>query len=194
MAIGALFRILPLAAGLIALAAPARAHPHVFAEVTFGLHFVEAGLEAIDVTWRFDDVYSQAMLPDYRKKGETQLSATGVQQLYSDVFRFLGDYRFYTDVAIDGAPPGPVNAVGFSARVERGALVFGFMIPMKTVLRAGRLDLLGFDPDYFIEYTLAGPPRVHGKPFRHRCKTERFQRETDITGPIGVAGLSCTIG
>lgn len=187
-------RALPLAVGVALLAGPVAAHPHVFVEVSFGLHFAERGLEAIDVTWRFDDLYSQAMLPDYLKKGEKQLAAHGVKELYDDAFRMLGDYRFYTDVVIDGAMMTPVNAMGFTARVERGALVFGFMIPVKTPLASGKLELLGFDPDYFIEYTLDAPAQARGKPFRHSCKTQRFQRETDITGPIGVAGLSCTIG
>ena len=187
-------RVLPLVVGLLALAGPALAHPHVFVEVGFGLQFAERGLEAIDVTWRFDDLYTQAMLPDYLKKGEKQLSANGVQQLYSDLFRFFADYRFYTDVSIDGVLMQPVNAIGFTARVDHAALVFSFLIPMAKPMAAGKLELLGFDPDYFIEYTLAGPAQARGKPFRHACRTQRFQRETDITGPIGVAGLSCTIG
>lgn len=182
------------AVGLIALSQPAAAHPHVFAEVSFGLQFADKGLEAIDVTWRFDEMYSQAMLPDYLKKGEKQLSASGVQGLYDDVFRFLGDFHYYTDVAIAGAPMKSVNAGGFTTRAERGALVFHFMIPLDKPVASGVVELLGFDPDYFIEYTLAGSPQAHGKPYRHQCKTQRFQRETDITGPIGVAGLSCTIG
>ncbi|RTR23463.1 DUF1007 family protein [Azospirillum griseum] len=182
------------ALALIAVARPAAAHPHVFAEVSFGLQFADKGLEAIDVTWRFDEMYSQAMLPDYLKKGEKQLSAAGVQGLYNDVFRFLGDYRYYTDVTVGGNLMKKVNAGGFTARSERGALVFHFMIPLDQPVASGTVDLLGFDPDYFIEYTLAGAAKAHGKPFRHQCKTQRFQRETDITGPIGVAGLSCVIG
>lgn len=183
-----------LAAGLTAAAGGARAHPHVFVEVGFGLQFTGRGLEAIDVTWRFDEFYSQAMLPDYMKKGEKQLSPRGIQGLYDDVFRSLAEYRFYTDVSIDGVPMSTVKAAGFMARVERGALVFTFLVPLPKPMTAGTLDLLGFDPEYFIEYTLAGPVAVRGKPPRHSCKIRRFQRDTEITGPIGVAGLSCTIG
>lgn len=183
-----------LAAGFAVAPGTTQAHPHVFVEVSFGLQFTDRALEAIDVTWRFDEFYSQAMLPDYLKKGEKQLSANGVKQLYDDVFRFLRDYRFHTDVSVNGVLMAPVMAVGFMARVDRGALVFTFLIPLSKPMTAGKLDLLGFDPDYFIEYTLAGPAEVRGKPPRHSCKTQRFQRDTDITGPIGVAGLSCTIG
>lgn len=172
----------------------AQAHPHVFVEVGFGLQFTDRALEAIDVTWRFDEFYSQAMLPDYLRKGEKQLSPRGVKGLYDDVFRALGDDRFYTDVSINGIRMTPVKATGFMARVDQGALVFTFLVPLPKPMTAGTLDLLGFDPEYFIEYTLAGPAEVRGKPPRHSCKTRRFQRDTEITGPIGVAGLSCTIG
>ncbi|MFS2012092.1 DUF1007 family protein [Azospirillum sp. CT11-132] len=185
---------LTLATGLTAAADGASAHPHVFIEVGFGLQFTDRALEAIDVTWRFDEFYSQAMLPDYMKKGEKQLSPRGVKGLYDDVFRALGDYRFYTDVSIDGIMMVPVKATGFMARVDHGALVFTFLIPLPKPMTAGKLDLLGFDPEYFIEYTLAGPAEVRGKPPRYSCKTRGFRRDTEITGPIDVAGLSCTIG
>lgn len=185
---------LTLAAGLTAAAGVASAHPHVFVEVGFGLQFTDQALEAIDVTWRFDEFYSEAMLPDYMKKGEKQLSAAGVRGLYEDVFRALGKFRFYTDVSINGTLMTAVNATGFMARVDRGALVFTFLVPLPRPMTAGRLDLLGFDPEYFIEYTLGGPAKLRGKPPRHSCKTRGFQRNTDITGPIEVAGLSCTIG
>ncbi|MBK3798249.1 DUF1007 family protein [Azospirillum brasilense] len=185
---------LTLATGLTAASGGVQAHPHVFVEVGFGLQFIDRALEAIDVTWRFDEFYSQAMLPDYMKKGEKQLSPQGVKGLYDDVFRFLADYRFFTDVSVDGVLMNPVKATGFMARVDRGALVFTFLVPLPKPMTAGTLDLIGFDPEYFIEYTLAGPPEIRGKPPRHTCKTRRFQRDTEITGPVGVAGLSCTIG
>lgn len=163
-------------------------------EVSFGLAFSEKGAERIEVAWRFDELYTQAMLPDYLKKGEKQLSAKAVRQLHDDVFRFLGEFHYYTDIAVNGAPLLPVKAEGFTARVDRGVLVFAFTVPLAKPVAAGTLELLGFDPEYFVEYTLAGPIEARGKPFRHTCRTKRFQRDTDITGPIGVAGLSCSIG
>lgn len=166
----------------------------MFVEVSFGLAFSDKGVERIGVLWRFDALYTQAMLPDYLKKGEKQLSPKAVQQLHDDVFRFLEPDHYYTDIAVNGTPLLPLKAEGFTARVDHGGLVFAFTVPLAKPVATGTLDLLGFDPEYFIEYTLAGPAEARGTPFRHTCRTKPFQRDTDITGPITVAGLSCSIG
>jgi len=190
-------RLVPVALALCLGMAPvpAGAHPHVFIDVDFGLRFTERGLDAVQVTWRFDDVYSDAMLPDYLKKGERQLSAEAVARLDKDIFSQLAPYRYYTDVAVDGVPRGPAQAKGFTARVDGKVLVFEFLIPLGTPVKAGRVDLAGFDPDYFIEYsTVSAKPVATGAPYRFACERKRFRRDTEITGPIDVSGLSCTIG
>lgn len=175
--------------------AMAMAHPHVFVDVDFSLRFGTGGLEAVQVVWRFDDVYSGALLPDYLKKGEHQLSPAAVARLNQDVFSRLAPYRYYTDVAVNGVPLDRVAAQGFTARVEWPALVFAFTVPMAAPVGTGTVDLLGFDPEYFIEFSpVTAKPVALGAPYRFACQRRRFRRDTEITGPIDVSGLSCTIG
>lgn len=179
----------------LGVAASASAHPHVFIDIDFALRFTDSGLTAIHVTWRFDDVYSDAMLPDYLKKGEHQLSPQAVQKIETTVFRPLASYRYFTDILIDGVLMDPVQATGFTARLEGRAMVFDFVVPLSRPVKAGALQMLGFDPEYFIEYApVTAKPVVFGKPHKVECRRQRVRRDTEITGPIDVSGLSCTIG
>lgn len=186
-----------LALALCCLLVPvaACAHPHVFIEASYTLHFGDHGLQAVGVTWRFDDVYTDALMPDYLKKGERQLSPEAVKRLEADIFRRLDSDDFYTDIAVDGRVVKLTKASGFTASLDEHTLVFDFQLPLDRPLAAGKLDLFGFDPEYYIEFTLADRrPRILGSPYVVHCSLKRFPRDTDVTGPIDVIGHSCLIG
>ncbi|MDG4647601.1 DUF1007 family protein [Roseibacterium sp. SDUM158017] len=60
--------ILPALAALGALAAasPLASHPHIFIDAGVTLSLDEAGrIEAVEVTWRYDELYSLILLQDY---------------------------------------------------------------------------------------------------------------------------------
>jgi ABC-type uncharacterized transport system substrate-binding protein len=61
------WHVLALAFGLMLLAgAPARAHPHVFIDAGLMILLDEDGaIDAVEVTWRYDELYTLILLQDY---------------------------------------------------------------------------------------------------------------------------------
>lgn len=182
-----------LLAAVLSAASPSPAHPHVFVEVGFTLRFGPAGVDAVAVTWTFDDVTSDALLPDYDPKHTGKLTAKAAKAIEEDLFRPMADGGFMTEIAVDGVPV-PVSAPrGFTARIVKGLLVFTFDAPLPHPVTAGVLTLRGWDPEYYVAFTHAQGTTTSGPARPIRCEHRREPRDTDVTGPIEADGVVCTV-
>lgn len=88
-----------LAAGLFWPAAPALAHPHVFAEAN--LEIVRNGegkATHIRHVWRFDELFSATVVLDFDSNGDGRLDHGELAEVGAIVSESLADFNFYTEV------------------------------------------------------------------------------------------------
>lgn len=151
----------------LALAIPAQdiaAHPHVFVDTELRV-FVENGRAvAVEVTWAYDDFFSLLIFEDMGldPDGDAVLTEAELDDLRGfdlEVWPegYEGDLYAYAG--------GEKTALGFpevtGIAVENGRIVSRHVrslpdVPVET------LELLQYDPTYYVAYTLTQPVVVEG--------------------------------
>lgn len=84
-------------------AAPAAAHPHVFAEARLEITISpERTVEKLAHVWRFDDLFSSTVLLEFDKKGTLKLDAAELNELSTTIDTSIAEYKYFQTVTQDG--------------------------------------------------------------------------------------------
>lgn len=170
-----------LAALPVAVPRPAAAHPHVFIDADAALVFGKSGrLEAVRVTWTYDEFYSLMMIED------AGLDADGDGTPDPALLRaFAGK-----DVDWEAGFPGHIVldqqdrpiSLGpprdHDARYADGRIVTSHLRPLRdpvVVTTARPLRLRIYDPEYFVAYDTPREPTIEG---RRDCRVSRHAPDT----------------
>lgn len=144
------------AAGVMALSAQsAAAHPHVFIDMKTAFRFDEGGrLEALRITWIFDEFYS-AYAVDGAPKANGIYDDAYLASLADENLKNLAEWNYFTEVTASGALIETGQALeGLSTwNEETGRLSLTFTVPLE-VPQAASADAVVkvriFDPSYYI--------------------------------------------
>jgi ABC-type uncharacterized transport system substrate-binding protein len=142
--------------GLVVLAGPARAHPHVFMETGLEvLRDAEGRAVSLRVTWTYDPFFSLVLITerglDPDGDGELTAEETAALQGFDMSWEpgFAGDtYAFAADRAVTLS--GPRDGV---ARYEGGRIVSSHIRDLAEPV-GGLLVVKNYDPTYYTEYTI----------------------------------------
>ena len=162
------------ALGLALMPAAGLAHPHVFIDTGVEVIFDESGrLAAVQVVWVHDELYTMFALDDYGMDPDftgtvTEAERAELAEIYAN---WDSDYHGDLRPLLDGtelALGGPSRVV---ADVQDARLVIAHrrVFDSPQPLEGRELVLRVYDPTYFIAYTIATDPVVHG---RDDCNAE----------------------
>lgn len=154
------------AAGMIALLAvqaPARAHPHVFVDVDLELDVAENGdLRGIRHEWTFDDMYSAFAVQGLpREKGAPTEPA--LAKLAEDIVEKLDDVDHFTKAQAEGHELQSTGVRDARAFYDDGRLRLSFTLMLRAI--GGSADYVRvqvFDPQYVVAVTVKDTVRVRG--------------------------------
>ncbi|MBC6438761.1 MAG: DUF1007 family protein [Rhodobacteraceae bacterium] len=156
-----------LAFGL-AVPAPGRAHPHIFIDAGLVLLHNRAGrLVAVEVTWRYDELYSLLIMQDYGLDPDFDGTLTQAERAATLGFDLNWGVGFEGGLELwqDGTPlmlgaPEPVSLrltdSGQLETVHRRPVAGA--IPMAPVIKAAI-----YDREFYIAFELTLPMRVVGR-------------------------------
>jgi len=154
---------------LMASGGAALAHPHVWIDARLEAVFnEEQRMTELRVSWRFDEFYSLFAIEGLDKNGDSVLDAAELQPLAELNVTSLEEYRYFTQISVDGAAAayGPVTDYG--SRYEEGILSLNFVIPLATPIdpRGARISIKSYDPSFYIaiEPPLQEPVVFDGSP------------------------------
>lgn len=143
-------------AGMVALAGPAAAHPHVFMETVLEILRDEGGrAAAIRVTWTYDPFFSLVLLSERGMDPDGDGALTGAETAALQGFDmgwepgFAGDTYAFAG-ADEVALSRPRDGV---ARVEAGQIVSSHTRDLARPV-AGLLVVRNYDPTYYTQYTI----------------------------------------
>ena len=153
--------------GLVALLAPpgaARAHPHVWIDVSVELRFEDSILEGLRVVWLFDEYYSAFAVQDFDANGNKRLDREELAVLENS-HEGLKDYSYFTHLKVGDLLPEDlkVEAVeNFVAEMNGDRLQYAFDVPLPEPLNPRKTTFgVGFyDETYYIDLNVGSPRRL----------------------------------
>ena len=160
-----------LAAGAVMLGAgtAALAHPHVWIEAHSDAVFdAEGRLEAVNVEWTFDDIYSTTAVEGLDTSGNGEYEPEELQPLARENLESLKEYRFFTQVKADGEPVDYADVTEYGSFFKDGQLTLYFTLRMAKPVdpRVTAVEYSLYDPTFYIAIELAAkkPVELLGSP------------------------------
>ncbi|MGA8933365.1 MAG: DUF1007 family protein [Pseudolabrys sp.] len=168
-----MLRIVFAAFVVLAVAAPARAHPHVWVTMRTELVYAPDGrITGIRHAWSFDDMFSTFATQGLESKEKGKFTREELAPLAKVNVESLKEFDYFTYATADGkkadlAEPAPDFWLDYADEV----LTLNFTLPFKTPLKPKELKVEIYDPTIFVDFSFAKdkPAQLVGAP---KCKLD----------------------
>ncbi|WFS00741.1 DUF1007 family protein [Rhizobium tumorigenes] len=122
-----------MAAFAASLPAQAFAHPHIFIDATFeAVASADGTLSELRNVWKFDDVFSSSVLLDFDKNENNTLDKSELLAVGKTVRNSLEQYKYYTNVTVNGKAVPMAKPESIQADYKDGALILTFSLKPVT--------------------------------------------------------------
>lgn len=147
---------------LAAAAVPAASHPHVWIDNVTTFAFKDGKLAAIKLQWTFDEVFGADIIAQFDKNKDKRFDEKEIAALEKGAFANLREYGYFTHLSVDDKPVPTRTVTGFAARIDKGALVYEFTVPVDPPVDPlrGRVALGVYDTTYFVDVEIGGRESV----------------------------------
>jgi ABC-type uncharacterized transport system substrate-binding protein len=157
-----------LALLVIAPAAPALAHPHVWISAKAAIVYTPDGrVEAVAHEWTFDRGYSSFAVQGL-EGGDGLIAKDKLAELAKTNVESLAEFGFFTQGKANGSKLSFGGPRDYELVHKDGSLTLRFVLPLSAPAKADRafaLDL--YDPTFFVDFRLTEGPdavRLVGAP------------------------------
>ena len=149
--------LVALAAVLVLVAAPARAHPHIWVTMHSELVYAPDGsVTGIRQHWAFDDMFSAFAVQGLEAKDTGAFSRAELAPLAKTNVESLKEYDYFTFATADGnkAPFGD-PLPDYFADYKDSVVTLHFTLPFKTPVKAKLLKIDIYDATIFVDFSFA---------------------------------------
>ncbi len=142
-----------LALALIAPAAAAEAHPHIWIRATATLQFENGKITGILHEWVFDDFFSNALVSDFDKNKNKQFDPDEVKELEKNAFAALKEFGYFTHVRVGGKAVTIETVRDFAPAIQKNQVVYRFVavLPQPVDPRTAQFDAGVYDHSYYVD-------------------------------------------
>ena len=146
-----------LALAAVLVAAPARAHPHIWVTMHSELVYAPDGsVTGIRQHWAFDDMFSAFAIQGLEAKDTGTFSRAELAPLAKTNVESLKEYDYFTFATADGnkAPFGD-PLPDYFADYKDSVVTLHFTLPFKTPMKAKLLKIDIYDATIFVDFSFA---------------------------------------
>jgi ABC-type uncharacterized transport system substrate-binding protein len=155
-------------AGLVAIAQPASAHPHVWVTMRSELVYGPDGsITGIRHAWTFDDMFSAFATQGIDSKKRGEFTREELDPLAKTNIESLKDFDYFTVARASGLKVDFVDPPsGYYLDYKDQILTLHFMLPFKAPLKVRDLVIEIYDPSYFVDFSFGkdNPVGLVGAP------------------------------
>ncbi len=166
---------------IAASAAPAFAHPHVFAEARLEVMVnPDQTVKSLRHLWRFDDLFSSTVLMEFDKNSDLKLDDAELQDVANTVHQSLAEYKYFQVVTAGGKDVEMQPPPSLMANFENEQLIILFESAPKQPLKlAGKLDFGVYDPTFFTAIDFAEDSNLTVDAMPAACKSSVIRPDPD---------------
>lgn len=165
----------------LAAAAPAFAHPHVFAEARLDISVTDNGnVEALRHVWRFDDLFSSTVLVEFDSNQNLELEPEELEEVASVVFESLAEFNYFQVVTAQGRDVDLEAPRRMMADFVDEQLILLFETkPQEPLPLEGKISFGVYDPTFYtaIDFTEDSYLTVQNMP--EGCGSEVVRPDPD---------------
>ncbi|HWK64879.1 MAG TPA: DUF1007 family protein [Rhizobiaceae bacterium] len=132
--------------------APARVHPHVFAEARLDVVLDQDGtiVKSLRHLWRFDDVFSSTVVMEFDKNGDLKLDDSELKDVSDTIYKSLAEFGYFQIVTVDGKDVPMKPPAQLMANYENDQLIVLFESEPKDPLKlSGKVEFGVYDPTFY---------------------------------------------
>jgi ABC-type uncharacterized transport system substrate-binding protein len=132
------------------------AHPHVFIESQVKFNFDKNGFSEIDISWTFDNMFSNMLIQDYDKNTNNIFEPAEIKKIQDEAFANVKNYHYFTYISINNKSFDIKYIKNFSVIQKNGLVTYLFTIPchVKATENKKEISLVMYDESYFIDIAL----------------------------------------
>jgi ABC-type uncharacterized transport system substrate-binding protein len=181
-------RMLFALAGLLAAAAPAFAHPHVWVTMQGELVYAPDGsATGVRYNWTFDDMFSAFATQGLESKKPGVFTREDLEPLAKENVNSLKDFGYFTFAKANGKKIEMKDPTDYSLdyNTKDTVLTLHFTVPFKAPVKAKELNIEIYDPEYFVDFSfkdVKDPIALVGAPAACKLSVARPQ---ELTVPPG---------
>ncbi|MPR11169.1 DUF1007 family protein [Microvirga tunisiensis] len=151
-----------LALGLIGLASPALAHPHIWITAKAEIVFAPDGkVTGVRHQWTFDEAYTAYVTQGLDKNNDGKLTPEELQGLADENAAGLAEFNYFTTLKVKGKPQAFTDPREARMIMDKDRVTMSFLLPLKAATPiAGLLAVEIDDPTFFVYFSLADQSAV----------------------------------
>lgn len=170
------------------VAASLGAHPHMWVDYLVIPEVSDGRLESIRVEWIFDEYFSSSLIMDMDTNKDREFQPAEVAYIRDNAFSHLIENDYFAQISIDDEKLQIQKATNFDTRVENGAVVYAFSIPVsERLLDISNVNVTFFDLGYYISFAPASDQK-NSRYFGQQVSTQEV--ETLGWGEVSVPSLT----
>jgi ABC-type uncharacterized transport system substrate-binding protein len=163
-----LTRFIAALTGVVGLATPALAHPHVWVSMHSEVVFAPDGsVTGVRHAWAFDDMFSAFATQGYESKVKGQFTREELAPLAKVNVESLKEYDYFTYATADGKKARMAEPLSdYYLSYENSVLTLHFTLPFEKPVKAKELKIDIYDPTICVsfEFPKKDPVQLIGAP------------------------------
>jgi len=164
----------------VGLSKYSEAHPHVFIDAKIQVHFDKSGLSGFNVSWTFDNMFSELMIDEFDTDFDDQLSKEEQKVIYQKAFVNLKKFGYFTEIVIDNKTFEIKYVANFSAKIDNGILSYSFFIPCHSSIQSSdkKIEVYTYDNSYYMDVSLTSSSVSFSNSTPYQINSEVVEDET----------------
>lgn len=161
---------------LLAAAAPAAAHPHVWVTMKSELVYAANGaISGVRQAWTFDDMFSTFAVQGIQTRQKGVFTREELAPLAEVNVTSLKEFDYFTHAKADGKKAVFTDPVEYWLEFKDNLLTLHFLLPLKVPVKARTLAMEIYDPTWFVDFTFAdgNPVTTSGAPAGCKVDVQR---------------------
>ena len=143
----------------------------------------ERRISDVRYAWTFGDMYSAFAIQGITGQQKGSFKREELTPVVAENVSSLKEFDYFTFAKVDGEKAAFKEPIDYWAEFNAGMFTLHFILPLSAPAKAARLNIEIFDPEFFIDFTLAEANSVTLAGAPANCSVAVMQRP-DPAGPF----------